>query len=58
MAVQINKNTRKKVRFGKDKQNKSKVATNTITRPESPVIDLTQQETISFDFLQEPTQIS
>ena len=47
---------KKKVRFGKDKQNKSKVTTNTITRPESPVIDLTQQETIPFDFLQEPTQ--
>ena len=47
---------KKKVRFGKDKQNKSKVETNTITRPESPVIDLTQQETIPFDFLQEPTQ--
>ena len=43
----------KKVRFGK---NKSKVPTNTITRPESPVIDLTQQETIPFDFLQEHTQ--
>ena len=27
---------KKKVRFGKDKQNKSKVTTNTITRPESP----------------------
>ena len=40
----------KKVRFGKDKQNKSKVTTNTITRPESPVIDLTQQETIPFNF--------
>ena len=47
---------KKKVRFGKDKQNKSKVTTNTITRPESPVIDLTQQETIPFDFLQEPSQ--
>ena len=47
---------KKKVKFGKDKQNKSKVTTNTITRPESPVIDLTQQETIPFDFLQEPTQ--
>ena len=47
---------KKKVRFGKDKQHKSKVTTNTITRPESPVIDLTQQETIPFDFLQEPTQ--
>ena len=47
---------KKKVRFGKDKQNKSKVTTNTITRPESPVIDLTQQEIIPFDFLQEPTQ--
>ena len=46
----------KKVRFGKDKQNKSKVTTNTITRPESPVIDLTQQETIPFNFLQEHTQ--
>ena len=46
----------KKVRFGKDKQNKSKVTTNTIMRPESPVIDLTQQETIPFDFLQEHTQ--
>ena len=43
-------------RFGKDQQNKSKVTTNTITRPESPVIDLTQQETIPFNFLQEPTQ--
>ena len=47
---------KKKVRFGKDKQNKSKVTTNTITRPESPVIDLTQQETIPFNFLQEPSQ--
>ena len=47
---------KKKVRFDKDKQNKSKVTTNTITRPESPVIDLTQQETIPFDFLQEPSQ--
>ena len=47
---------KKKVRFGKDKQNKSKVTTNTITRPESPVIDLTQQEIIPFDFLQEPSQ--
>ena len=46
---------KKKVRFGKDKQNKSKVTTNTIIRPESPVIDLTQQETIPFDFLQEPS---
>ena len=46
----------KKVRFGKDKQNKSKVTTNTIIRPESPVIDLTQQETIPFHFLQEHTQ--
>ena len=27
-----------------------------ITRPESPMIDLTQQETIPFDFLQEPSQ--
>ena len=47
---------KKKVRFCKDKQKKSKVTTNTITRPESPVIDLTQQETIPFDFLQEPSQ--
>ena len=47
---------KKKVRFGKDKQHKSKFTTNTITRPESPVIDLNQQETIPFDFLQEPTQ--
>ena len=47
---------KKKVRFGKNKQNKSKVTTNTITRPESPVIDLTQQETIPSDFLQEPSQ--
>ena len=46
---------KKKVRFGEDKQNKSKVTTNTIIRPESPVIDLTQQETIPFDFLQEPS---
>ena len=44
-----------KVRFGKDKQIKSKVTTNTITRPESAVIDLTQQETIPFNFLQEPS---
>ena len=43
---------KKKVRFGKDKQDKPKVTTN-ITRPESPIIDLTQQETIPFDFLQE-----
>ena len=47
---------KKKVRFGKDKKDKSKVTTNTITRTESPVIDFTQQETIPFDFLQEPTQ--
>ena len=47
---------KEKVRFGKDKQNKSKVTTNTIIRPESPMIDLTQQETFPFDFLQEPTQ--
>ena len=47
---------KKKVKFDKDKQNKSKVATNTIIRPETPMIDLTQQETIPFDFLQEPTQ--
>ena len=46
---------KKKVRFGKDKQNKSKVKTNTIIRPESPVIDLTQQEPIPFHFLQEPS---
>ena len=46
----------KTVRFGKDKQNKSKVTTNTITRPESLVIDLTQQEIIPSDFLQEHTQ--
>ena len=46
----------KKVRFGKDKQNKSKVVTNTITRPESPVIDLTQQENFPLDFLQQNTQ--
>ena len=46
----------KKVRFGKDKQNKSKVATNTTTRPESPVIDLTQQENFPLDFLQQNTQ--
>ena len=47
---------KKKVRFGKDKQDKPKVTKNTITRPESPMIDLTQQETIPFDFLQEPSQ--
>ena len=47
---------KKKVRFGKDKQNKSKVTPNTIIRPESPVINLTQQETIPFDFLQESSQ--
>ena len=47
---------KKKIRFGKDKQDKPKVTTNTITRPESPMIDLTQQETIPFDFLQEPSQ--
>ena len=46
----------KKVRFGKDKQKKSKVVTNTIMRPESPVIDLTQQEIIPLDFLQQNTQ--
>ena len=46
----------KKVRFGKDKQNKSKVATNITTRPESPVIDLTQQENFPLDFLQQNTQ--
>ena len=46
----------KKVRFGKDKQNKSKVAANTTTRPESPVIDLTQQENFPLDFLQQNTQ--
>ena len=46
---------KKKVRFGKDKQDKPKVTTN-ITRPESPIIDLTQQETIPFDFLQEHSQ--
>ena len=46
----------KKVRFGKDKQKKSKVVTNTITRPESPVIDLTQQETFPLDFLQQNAQ--
>ena len=47
---------KKKVRFGKDKQDKPKVTTNTIIRPESPMIDLTQQETIPFNFLQEPSQ--
>ena len=47
---------KKKVRFGKDKQDKPKVTTNTIIRPESPMIDLTQQETIPFHFLQEPSQ--
>ena len=47
---------KKKVRFGKDKQDKPKVTTNTIIRPDSPMIDLTQQETIPFDFLQEPSQ--
>ena len=46
----------KKVRFGKDKQKKSKVVTNTITRPESPVIDLIQQETFPLDFLQQNAQ--
>ena len=46
----------KKVRFGKDKQKKSKVVTNTIMRPESPVIDLTQQEILPLDFLQQNTQ--
>ena len=40
----------KKVRFGKDKQNKSKVATNTTTRPKSPGIDLTQQENFPLGF--------
>ena len=47
---------KKKVRFGKDKQDKPKVTTNTITRPESPMIDLTQQETIPSDLLQEHSQ--
>ena len=47
---------KKKVRFGKDKQKKSKVVTNTITRPESPVIDLTQQEILPLDFLQQNSQ--
>ena len=46
----------KKVRFGKDKQKKSKVVTNTIMRPESPVIDLIQQETFPLDFLQQNAQ--
>ena len=46
----------KKVRFGKDKQKKSKVVTNTTMRPESPVIDLTQQENFPLDFLQQNTQ--
>ena len=46
----------KKVRFGKDKQKKSKVVTNTITRPESPVIDLTQQENFPLDIIQQNTQ--
>ena len=46
----------KKVRFGKDKQNKSKIATDMITRPKSPVIDLTQQENFPLDFLQQNTQ--
>ena len=46
----------KKVRFGKDKQKKSKTVTNTITRPASPVIDLTQQEILPLDFLQQNTQ--
>ena len=46
----------KKVRFGKDKHNKSKVVTNTTTRPESPMIDLTQQENFPVDFLQQNTQ--
>ena len=48
----------KKVRFGKDKKKKSKVATNTIMRPESPVIDLTQQETFPLDFLQQNASVS
>ena len=46
----------KKVRFGKGKQKKSKVVTNTITRPESPVIDLTQLGILPLDFLQQNTQ--
>ena len=40
----------------KDKQDKPKVTTNTIIRPESPVIDLTQQENFPSDFLQEHSQ--
>ena len=47
---------KKKVRFGKDKQDKPKVTTNTIIRPESPMIDLTQQENFPSDFLQEHSQ--
>ena len=43
---------KKKVRFGKDKQDKTKVTTNTIIRPVSPMIDLTQQENFPSDFLQ------
>ena len=46
----------KKVMFGKDTQKKSKVVTNTIMRPESPVIDLTQQEILPLDFLQQNPQ--
>ena len=46
----------KKVRFGKDKHKKSKVVTNTIMRPESPVIDLAQQEILPLDFLQQNAQ--
>ena len=47
---------KKKVRFGKDKQKKSKVVTNTIIRPESPVTKLTQQEILPLDFLQQNAQ--
>ena len=47
---------KKKVSFGKDKQDKPKDTTNNITRPVSPVIDLTQQENFPSDFLQEHSQ--
>ena len=43
---------KKKVRFGKDKHKKPKVTTNTITSPESLMIDLTEQETISPNLFQ------